>query len=83
MAHNNLGVALRDQGKLEEAVAEFRTAIRLNPDYAEAHYNLGFALHSQGKLEEAVAEYRKARDNAQRGSKLAGLIERALTALDH
>ena len=49
-----------DQGKLEEAIAAYRTAIRLKPDYAEAHYNLGIALHDQGKLEEAIAEYRTA-----------------------
>ena len=28
-------------GKLDEAIAEFRTAIRLKPDHAEAHSNLG------------------------------------------
>ena len=82
-AHGNLGNALQAQGKLEEAVAEFRTAIRLKPDDALAHYNLGLALKAQGKLEEAAAEYRKARDNAQPGSKLAQLIERALTATGH
>ena len=31
-AHNNLGIALTDQGKLDEAVAEYREAIRLKPD---------------------------------------------------
>ena len=35
MAHHNLGVALKDQGKLDEAIAEYREAIRLKPDYAE------------------------------------------------
>ncbi len=49
-----------DQGKLDEAIAEFRAAIRLKPDYAEAHINLGIALQDQGKLEEAIAEYRAA-----------------------
>ena len=43
-AHYNLGLALGDQGKLDEAVAEYRTAIRLKPDVAEAHSNLGNAL---------------------------------------
>ena len=80
MAHINLGNALGNQRKLEEAVAEFRTAIRLKPDDALAHYNLGVALIEQGKLAEAIAEFRKARDNAQRGSKLAQQIEGVLTA---
>ena len=59
-AHNNLGVALKDQGKLDEAVACYRRALELKPDYAEAHYNLGNALKDQGKLDEAVACYRRA-----------------------
>ena len=48
------------QGKLEEAIAAYREAIRLQPDYADAHTNLGIALHAQGKLEEAIAAYRTA-----------------------
>ena len=35
--HYNLGSALRAQGKLEEAVAEFKEAIRLQPSDADAH----------------------------------------------
>jgi serine/threonine protein kinase/Flp pilus assembly protein TadD len=58
--HNNLGLALRDQGKLEEAVAEYRAALRIKPDSDFAHYNIGLALHGQGKLEEAIADYRAA-----------------------
>ncbi len=69
-------------GKPEDLIAEFRTAIRLKPDFAEAHYNLGIALRAEGKREEAVAEFRKARKNAQRGSKLAQFVERALIATD-
>jgi tetratricopeptide (TPR) repeat protein len=43
---------------LDEAIVEFRKAIRLKPDLA--HANLGNALRRQGKLDEAVAEYREA-----------------------
>jgi superkiller protein 3 len=59
-AHNNLGIALTDQGKLDEAIAEYRKAIELDPKYASPHSNLGEALRRQGKLVEAVAEDRKA-----------------------
>ena len=59
-AHNNLGVALNDQGKLAEAVACFRRALAVKPDSAEAHNNLGNALKDQGKIEEAIASYRRA-----------------------
>ena len=37
------------QGKPDEAIAEFRAAIRLRPDYAEAHSNLGAALTPRGR----------------------------------
>ena len=36
-AHNNLGLALQNQGKLDEAAEHFRKALSLKPDYAEAH----------------------------------------------
>ena len=59
-AHNNLGVALKDLGKLDEAVACCRRALELKPDYAEAENNLGNALAEQGKQVEALACYRRA-----------------------
>ena len=46
-AHNNLGNALKDQGKLDEAVACYRRALQLRPDYAEAHNNLGVACRTR------------------------------------
>jgi len=51
---------LKERGKLDEAIAEFREAIRINPDFAEAHYNLGKAWHGLGELDLAVAEWREA-----------------------
>ena len=50
----------KDQGKLDEAVAAYRQAIGIKPDFAEAHSNLGNALKDQGKLDEAIAAYRQA-----------------------
>ena len=58
--HANLGNALKDQGKLDEAVACHRQALALKSDDAKAHNNLGVALKDQGKLDEAVACYRRA-----------------------
>jgi len=59
-SHTDLAKALRGQGKLEEAIAEYKTAIGINPDDANPHNGLGNALHKQGKLAEAIAEYREA-----------------------
>ncbi|KWA33388.1 tetratricopeptide repeat protein [Burkholderia territorii] len=42
--HNNLGNALRERGRLDDAIAQYREAVRRQPDYAEAHNNLGDAL---------------------------------------
>jgi tetratricopeptide (TPR) repeat protein len=57
---NNLGNALRDQGRLDEAEAAYRKAIELKSDCFEAYNNLGIALRDKGAMDEAVTAYRKA-----------------------
>lgn len=52
----NLGLALAQQGKQEEALEAFSHAVST----AEAYANLGFVLAVQGKKPEALAAYRKA-----------------------
>ena len=39
-AHNNLGVLYSQKGSVDEAVKEFREAIRLDPDYESPYRNL-------------------------------------------
>ena len=56
----NLGNALRAQGKLDEAIAAYRNAIRLKPEYFGSHENLIIAFRTLGKMPELVAEYREA-----------------------
>jgi tetratricopeptide (TPR) repeat protein len=46
------------RGRLDEAIAELREAIRLDKDYPEAHCALGQALCTQGRFREAVEELR-------------------------
>jgi protein O-mannosyl-transferase len=60
IAHNNLGVILADQGKLDEAIAHYSEALRIKPNYADAHNNLGVALDDQGKTDQAIAQYSEA-----------------------
>ena len=36
-----MGNALKDQGKLDQAVAAYNKALSIKPDYAEAYSNLG------------------------------------------
>ena len=59
-AYNNLGNALRRQGKLPEALAAHQKALQLNLKDAEAYVGIGNVLNAQGKPDEAVAAYRKA-----------------------
>src|SRR5579859_5038205 len=59
-AHFDRGFALYEKGDHDGAIAEYREAIRLRPDYAEAHYNLGIALSGKGDLDGAIGEYRQA-----------------------
>lgn len=58
--HYNLGLTLQSQGKLEEAIASYRQALVLKPDYAEVLYSLGLAFQAQGKPLEAIESYRQA-----------------------
>jgi tetratricopeptide (TPR) repeat protein len=42
------------QKKLDEAIAHFKQAIRIKPDFAGAYYDLGFAFAQQGKFNQAL-----------------------------
>ncbi len=60
IAHYNLGSTLLDQRRLPEALASYRRALEIQPNFAEAHGNLGIVQHQLGHLEEAVRSYRRA-----------------------
>jgi len=60
-AHFNLGQALRQTGRFDEAIAEFRHALALEfSTDSEAHYNLANTLKQRRLLDQAAAEYREA-----------------------
>ena len=60
MAHYNLGIALSDRARSDEAIAHYQQAVELRPSYAEAHYNLGRLLAQKGQLDDAVSQYKNA-----------------------
>lgn len=57
---NNLGLCLRAQGRLDEAVVEYRKAVALLPTYAPAWSNLGLDLHKLGHLGAALEAFNRA-----------------------
>ena len=60
LAHNNLGAALIQANRLEEARDHLTTAIHFRPDYASAYSNLGVVAGRLGNNPQAIAYYRKA-----------------------
>src|SRR6185295_17291553 len=58
-AHNNLGKALLDLERYEEAEASLRRAIALDPRLGPAWFNLATVLFGAGRLEEAEQAYRR------------------------
>ncbi len=59
-ALNNLGVALKNLGRLQEAEARYRRALEIVPHVAELHSNLGTVLERQGQFPDAIACYEQA-----------------------
>ena len=50
LAHHNRGNAYQDKGDYPRAIADYTTAIRMKPDYAEAFYARGRARYALGDL---------------------------------
>jgi superkiller protein 3 len=59
-AYNMLGLALKKQGRLDEAVAAYERAIGLMPSHHEARNNLAVALEAMGRTREAEGAYLRA-----------------------
>jgi len=60
LAHDNRGHHLAKEGKYEEAMADYRRALAINPAYLNANNNLGHALQQLGRPAEAVPFFRAA-----------------------
>jgi len=59
VAHGRLGLVFSKQGRLDDAIREYREALRLNPDDADTHYDLGNALCRKRLWDEAISQYRE------------------------
>src|SRR5439155_1638842 len=60
LAHNNLGVALSEAGRKEEARAHFEASLRLQPGDPTAELNLGVDAAGRGEWTEAIGRYKRA-----------------------
>jgi tetratricopeptide (TPR) repeat protein len=59
VSHYNLACTLNSRGQIDEAIDEFRTAIRLQPA-AVAYKSLGAAYQAKGLINEAIEQYQLA-----------------------
>lgn len=62
MSHNNLGWVLAQTGEVEEAIASFKTALRLDSNLVLTRVNLATLLSKSGRLAEAIPLWDGLRD---------------------
>jgi tetratricopeptide (TPR) repeat protein len=78
--HYDYGSALQKEGKFDQAIEEFNTALRFKPDYAEAHMGLATALSGESKFDAAATHMETALrlqpKNADYRLMYAGLLQR-------
>jgi len=56
-AHYNLGRIYQDRGLIGQALAEYRTVVRIKPDHPQAHNNLGNIYFVQNRAQETIEEF--------------------------
>ena len=59
-ARNNLGVAYKRRGFVDDAIEQYQLALDIEPEFTEARSNLASAYYSQGHIEQAVQEFQLA-----------------------
>jgi tetratricopeptide (TPR) repeat protein len=55
LAHNNLGSAYQDEGRMKEAIEQFHESIRYMPYFLRAYVNLALAMDREGRPDVAIA----------------------------
>jgi len=64
--NTHLGILYLHSGRLDEAIAAFRTTLILNPDYFGTHFLIGVGLLLKGDVEAALAEIEADSDEGYR-----------------
>lgn len=58
-AHFHLGYIYRNEGKIPEAIAEYKKVIEQSPNYSWAYFNLGSIAYDQGDYNSALGYLQK------------------------
>ena len=80
LAHNNLGVVLKGQGRIDEAIEHWQEALRIFPRYRDAIINLGGALADKGRYDEAIRYYKDFLKRNEGDCRLYNNLANAFTA---
>jgi tetratricopeptide (TPR) repeat protein len=65
-ARYGLAMEYANSGELENAIAEYRSLLEFNPDYAAAYFHGGQALEKLGRVEDARDMYQQGIDVTSR-----------------
>jgi tetratricopeptide (TPR) repeat protein len=60
LAHVSLGIALCEQGRVDEAIAHYNQSMQIKSNYPIAHNSLGAALLRKGRIQEAIPHFSRA-----------------------
>jgi Tfp pilus assembly protein PilF len=73
----NLALAAEDEQQTDLAIAEYRRAVKAQPDYGDAHFNLALLLTKVERCEEALAAWKRFLE-LEPTSKQAGMAQKAI-----
>jgi len=60
LAHNNLGLSLFTEGKMDEAIEHYNKSIHIKPDYILAYNNRGIVYAKLGRYQPAIDDFNEA-----------------------
>lgn len=60
LSSSSSGNLLKERGRTDEAIEQYKWALRINPAHADGWNNLASSYKDIGKVDDAIAAYRKA-----------------------
>lgn len=57
--HNILGNIYKHKGSYDDAIREYKEALRIVPNYYLAHKNLGYSYKEQSRYDDAISEFKE------------------------